>query len=942
MMVTDSNDNQADGIDEVLTRYVDAYVRDEKPDIDEFVKQYPEHETKIRRRIENLCEIDSLFDSLVQTGQNDFEGDDLVGQKVGDFEIIEIIGRGGMGVVYRAHDTKLDRTVAIKSIPPELVGSSTARVRFRREAKLLASLNNPNIAVIHEIIEGEKSGYLVLEYVPGQTLSERIAHEPLELEEALLISQQIAEAVLAAHQKGIVHRDLKPGNIKITPEGKVKVLDFGLAKTCDSDHRDSEIAATHPGRVIGTPVYMSPEQARGKDTDYRTDIWSFGCIMYQMLTGLLPFEGETATDTLAKIIERQPDWKALPQETPTNIRALLQNCLEKDSDRRLSDINQAVIVIRETLSKSQIAPASKSRRIAMIVGAVAIGIILSVSALKLIPQKVTQPSSNPIRLVVLPFENLGLDDDEYFADGITDEITARLAGIPGLGVISRLSAMRYKKKNESPQQIAQELNVDYILEGTIQRERPSDPNSKVRIRPQLIKAADDTHIWADSYDNYMSEIFHLQSEVAERVARALDITLLEPQRKLITYKATENLQAYEYYLKGKEYYLLGSYQVGAADARQSIEMFKKAIELDPDFAQAHAQLSRVHSWMYRSIDNSDARLQMAKDALQNAFRIDPDLPEAYHARGVFYFYCHRNLKLALEQYEIVRKSQPNNSEILAAISHVQQRQGKFEEALANIKDAFDLNPLFYTYAYEVGVNLTGFREYAEADSYHERAIKLAPHEPSPYKGKAGNHMLWQGDTARAREILEEALEKIEPPEKFSIVNQLISIDIYERKYEHALDRLSSVPDDFYRRIGRTPKVLKRALIYDYWDKKELAKEHYELACSFLKNKINEQPEESSLHGMLGIAYAGLGREQEALEKGEFSVSIHKFPVGKLNRIKNLAHIYAMLEKPKEAIDKLDYLLRATPKLISIPLLKIDPAWEPIKEHPRFKKLIDSD
>jgi len=304
-MVAHSNDNPPDGLDEVLTRFVNAYVQDEKPDIDEFVKQYPQHENQIRRRVQGLCEIDTLFDSLVQADQSDFNSvatdDNLVGQKIGCFEIVEIIGRGGMGVVYRARDTKLDRTVAIKSIPPELAGSSATRIRFRREAKLLASLNHPNIAVIHEIIEEEKSGYLILEYIPGETLAQRLAREPFELEEAFSISRQIAEAVSAAHKKGVVHRDLKPGNIKITPEGRVKVLDFGLAKTYDRNSGGSENAATHPGRVIGTPVYMSPEQARGKDTDHRTDIWSFGCIMYQMLTGRLPFEGETATDTLGKL-----------------------------------------------------------------------------------------------------------------------------------------------------------------------------------------------------------------------------------------------------------------------------------------------------------------------------------------------------------------------------------------------------------------------------------------------------------------------------------------------------------------------------------------------------------------------------------------------------------------------------------------------------------------
>ncbi|MFC1652592.1 protein kinase [Planctomycetota bacterium] len=263
-----------------------------------------------------------------------------VGQKLGHFTIQEMIGRGGMGVVYLARDTRLERTVAIKSMPPELIDNATARTRFQREAKLLASLSHPNIAVIHEIIEEAESGYLVLEYIPGQTLAEHIAKGPLKLQEALTIALQIAEAMAAAHDHDVIHRDLKPGNIKITTEGKVKVLDFGLAKTSVSSSTSTEPTVTQAGRVLGTPAYMSPEQARGKSTDLRTDIWSFGCIMYEMLTGNVPFEGETATDTIAHIIEREPNWDALPAEAGPQLRKVLHKCLEKDPDGRYQSAAQ--------------------------------------------------------------------------------------------------------------------------------------------------------------------------------------------------------------------------------------------------------------------------------------------------------------------------------------------------------------------------------------------------------------------------------------------------------------------------------------------------------------------------------------------------------------------------------------------------------------------------
>ncbi|MFC1635814.1 protein kinase [Planctomycetota bacterium] len=351
------DDNQEHIFEAAMQEFAEAQSRGQEPDIDEFVKQYPGHENQLRQRIRNLEKISGLFDCLVRADENDFEdtaiGHDLVGQKVGSFEIVQMIGRGGMGVVYLARDTKLDRSVAIKSLPLELLGDSTARMRFQREAKLLASLNHPNIAVIHEIIEEERVGYLVLEYVPGETLAQRIAHKPLKLHEALSIGRQVAEAISAAHEKGVTHRDLKPGNIKMTPEGKVKVLDFGLAKVISSESPGKESITTEPGRIIGTPAYMSPEQARGKPTDKRSDIWSFGCLLYEMLTGKALFKGETVSDTLVRLLEREPDWHALPQTTPANIQVLLRRCLEKEPHRRLRDMGDIAITLEDTATELQ-------------------------------------------------------------------------------------------------------------------------------------------------------------------------------------------------------------------------------------------------------------------------------------------------------------------------------------------------------------------------------------------------------------------------------------------------------------------------------------------------------------------------------------------------------------------------------------------------------------
>ena len=354
-MATPLDDNRERRVEEAVCRFVEMKAHGEGPDLHAFAQQYGDLEPEIVESLLALDEIDDLFDSVVRADASDFQvaapAGELVGQTIGSFEIKEMIGRGGMGVVYLARDTKLDRSVAIKSLPAGLAGDSTAKTRFKREAKLLASLNHPNIAAIHEIIESDESGgYLVLEYIAGETLAARIAREPLTLEQALSIGCQVAEAVSAAHHKGVVHRDLKPANIKITPGGAVKVLDFGLAKASARDDEEQSTTTTQAGHVIGTPAYMSPEQARGGSVDARTDIWSFGCVMYEMLTGKPPFQGETASDTVANILRTEPDWQALPESTPANIRVLLRRCLEQDPAHRLHDVADARIEMNETLS----------------------------------------------------------------------------------------------------------------------------------------------------------------------------------------------------------------------------------------------------------------------------------------------------------------------------------------------------------------------------------------------------------------------------------------------------------------------------------------------------------------------------------------------------------------------------------------------------------------
>jgi len=880
------------------------------------------------------------------------------GSQIGRFRIEQELGRGGMGVVYLAQDTNLGRPVAIKSLPPEIAENTELLSRLKREAKILASLNHPNIATIYEEFQEEGISYLVMEHIGGDTLAERLSRGPLALEETLSVGLQVAEALSAAHNQNVVHRDLKPGNIKITPEGKVKVLDFGLAKAIGSQYPALQDTTTEPGKIFGTPPYMSPEQARGKPVDYRSDIWSFGCVLYEMLTGKVPFKGETPSDTLVKILGKDPDWQSLPQTTPPNIQVLLRRCLEKNPRSRLQHIGDAVIEIRETLSPPSTAPpmtcpilvslepdvAAKTRlrRIAMIIGAIIIVVAAGI-AIWFVNKKTSVPFSKEIRLVVLPFENLGPSEDEYFAVGITDAITARLATIHGLGVISRQSAMQYKKREKSTQQIANELRVDYILEGTVQRERPADPNSRVRIIPQLIKASNDTHVWAQAYDNDMSEVFQVQSDLAEQVAQALDITLAERERQALRSRPTENMEAYDYFLRGDEY---GRRSELENNFKIAIQMYERAVELDPKFALAYAHLSKSHANMYwYYYDRTEQRLAMAKKAVDKALQLAPDSPETHFALGHYYYHGQSDWDRALEEFAIARKNLPNDSDLLSFIGYVQRRQGKFEEALANIKRASELDPLSNIKASELGETFELMRNYPEAMRYYNRAISLAPDVPGAYYDKSGLYLLWEGNKEKARMVIEQAAQNIgsfgEDP---FLVLMSVRLNVLDGKYQEALAQLSSCKvEAFSSQFVFIPKAQVYAQINGLMGNKEVEQAQYESAASILETRIQQEPNDARFHSSLGIAYAGLGRKQDAIREGRLAVGL--LPVNKdamrgYSRATDLARIYVMVGEFDLAIDHIEFLL-SIPGGLSIPLLRLEPVWAPLREHPRFKKFLEA-
>ncbi|MFC1652587.1 protein kinase [Planctomycetota bacterium] len=730
-MVAHNNDNQGVILEEALTRFVDACLQGEKPDVDEFVRQYPEVEAQLKKRIQDVFEVDSLLDSLVRADENEFTEamtiPSLVGGKIGSFEIVEMIGRGGMGVVYRARDTKLDRSVAIKSLPAKLVDDPTSRARFQREARLLASLNHPNIAAIHHIVEpDERSGYLILEYVPGETLAQRIAREPLTLEETLSIGYQVAKAVSAAHDKSVIHRDLKPGNIMITPEGMVKVLDFGLAKASASKTITQKTTVTQPGRVLGTPAYMSPEQARAKDTDHRTDIWSFGCILYEMLTGHLPFEGETATDTLARIIEREPDWELLPEETPANIRTLLRRCLEKDPRQRLRDIGDAAIEIKETLTlpttatgARPTAPARSRWRWAIAIGLAIGAIVVGLNVGRWRERLLGGANPGQINsLAILPLQNLtGDPNQEYFADGMTDALIADLGKIGALQVRSRTSIMQYKDAQKPLSAIARELKVDAVIEGSVMR-----VGEQVRITTQLIHAPTDTRLWGESYERDLRDILSLFNEIARSIASKIEITLTPDQEARLAIGRPINPETYTLYLKG----MFHLNQETPEGTQKGLGYLHQAIENDPSDPQAYGALALGYVISTHAPGAPSDAFERAKSAARKALELDDNVAEAHAALAMAMVYRDWDWDGATKEYRRALDLNPNLNLPRAHYSWYLLLFERVDDALAETRKLIEIDPLMPLWPAYLGWQNLWAERYDEAISESDKALELAP------------------------------------------------------------------------------------------------------------------------------------------------------------------------------------------------------------------------
>ena len=660
----------------------------------------------------------------------------MIGQLISHYKIIKKIGEGGMGIVYLAEDTKLDRRVALKFLPEEFTKDKNRKERFEREAKAAAALNHPNIVTVYEINEHEDQTYIAMEYVEGETLKDKVTDGLLPVAEVLKTTIQICEGLKCAHYAGIIHRDIKPHNIIIDKEEMVKILDFGLAKLKGVSQ------LTEESSTIGTIHYMSPEQTYGDEVDHRSDIWSLGVVMYEMVAGRVPFKGSYDQAIMYSILNEDPDpLTGIRTDIPMELENIVRKILNKEPNKRYQNSNELLIdlyKLKEVLklkgAKSEIniieEPILQSKKWIKplkIFAAISIIILAGYLVTKEILQKKETEALNKTEniwensIAILPFVDLSPEkDQEYFCDGMTDEIIGKLSKSGNLKIISRTSVMRYKNSKKDIKVIGQELGVVTILEGSIRKE-----NNNIRVSANLINAHDGFQLWSEVYDRELQSIFKVQNELSKTIALALNVKIISDTINDAKDIPQKNFEAYEYYLKGM-YFLKSKYEVTGKpdDLLQALKMFEKSISIDTKYALAYYGLGWAHFDRF-NITHEKKELDLGLKNCEKAYALDSKLAETNAAMGTV-FLVRVELDKAYKNYKRALEIKPNSSIINKEIGSFLRNIGLFHQAINYYSIAIELDPFSVMTHVTISRSLMKIGEFKKAAFYLKKALEMEP------------------------------------------------------------------------------------------------------------------------------------------------------------------------------------------------------------------------
>jgi serine/threonine protein kinase/Tfp pilus assembly protein PilF len=871
----------------------------------------------------------------------------------GDYELLEEIGRGGQGVVYRARQKSLNRTVALKVIGLGQWSSTPHLKRFRRDAEAAASLEHPQIVPIYEVGERDGSCYFSMKFVEGGQLDEVVKREPMSARRAAELLVKIARTVHFAHEHGILHRDIKPGNILLDRHGEPHLTDFGLARLIEQ-----ESTVTNSFDVLGTPSYMSPEQAAGraKELTAAADVYSLGAVFYQMLTGEPPFAGGTTYETIRMVLESEPrNPQVRNPQVDVDLATICLKCLEKDPQRRYA----TALALAEDLERWLRHEPIRARRTGLLIRgrkwlqrnpttAVSVaslaGLVAAVGVIIWKSDLFRPPPTTGI--AVLPFENLSEDKgNTYLAEGIQDEILTRLSKIADLKVISRTSTQHYKSAPENLSEIAKQLGVAHILEGSVQKN-----GGAVRVNVQLIKAANNSHLWADTFDRKLTDIFSVESEIAKVIADQLRAKLTGQEEQVITAKATENPEAYDAYLRGLAYTLRPSDLPGNYLAAQ--KYLREAVKVDPKFALAWALLSYVDAYAYltANLQPTIALREEARQAAETALTLEPNLGEALHAKGYYHYACLKDYDTAATYFEQARQLLPNNSQILESMAYLARRRGDWDQSESYFNEAERLDPRNVTLLEGHESSYLMLHRFPEALRKLDQVLDIVPDDMDNVAQKALIAQA-EGDLPRAAALLaplQPGADNVYP----------LEIQIYqailERRPARVISRLKEIlrnPDPalgFYNGELRFWLGWTQELAGD----RVGAQESWQQARKELESLLEKEPDNYFIVGDLALIDIGLGDKSAALALAERNIAANPMEKEAVNGFRSLeifACVAAQMGERARAIAALERLRSLPgpggPVGLSVPLtpaiLQLDPMFDPLRGDPRFQKLVAS-
>jgi TolB-like protein/Tfp pilus assembly protein PilF len=859
----------------------------------------------------------------------------------GDYELLEQIGRGGQGVVFRARQKSLNRTVALKVISLGQWASEAHLKRFRREAEAAASLEHPCIVPIYDVGERDGSCYFSMKFVEGGQLDEVLKREPMPPRRAVELMVKVARTVQYAHEHNILHRDIKPGNILLDANGEPHLTDFGLARLVET-----ESSVTRTMDVLGTPSYMAPEQAVGNNAAVggATDVYGTGAVLYQLLTGQPPFAGGTTYETIKLLEDTEPrSPRLLNPKVDRDLSTICLKCLEKDQTRRYS----SALAFAEDLERWLKHEPIHARRTGIfgrgkkwvqrnptsaLLAACLVALAASAGWIVWKSEFIRHPVTDGV--AVLPFENLSADpDNAYFANGIQEEILTRLASIAELKVISRTSTRQYQSKPRNLRDIAKQLGVANIVEGSVQKAA-----DQMRVNVQLINAETDSHLWADTYDRKLTDIFGVESEIAKRIADSLQAKLTGREEQALAVKPTNNPEAYDAYLHGL------AFEVSSLDSRdllrQASDFYERAVGLDPKFALAWARLSRMDARLCVSgVDRHDA----AKGALENAQKLAPNSPETMLALGYYQYWVLRDYGSAKSTFGRVSKTLSGSSEVPMALGLIARREGHWDQSIAYFEQALVLDPRNVELLMFTAGTYTKLRQFPAALKLYDRTLDIMPNNPDVMAAKASIYQA-QGDLQEATRFLTQISAQTADRDTVSIKLDQLRL---ERNYDEAV-RLLQARLAQERSDSPLDKASDQAWLALY---QRLAGDTAgaKVTAEPARNTLyRNQPKDAFITRDLSLAYAAMGQKDLALKAAERAITLlprAEDAVAGPQFEENLAFVGTMCGENSRAISILTQLLQ-TPYMTSVygltpitaALLRLDPFWDPLRSDPRFQKL----